>query len=84
MLVVEIADSSLAYDIGRKGALYANFGICELWVIDAVNLSARVSREPGEDGYRDQRDYAAADRLVPLFAPDAFALIIRLDELELA
>ncbi len=27
LLVVEIADSSFAYDIGRKAALYASFGI---------------------------------------------------------
>jgi Uma2 family endonuclease len=38
LLVVEIADSSLAYDRGRKAALYAGFGITELWVIDAVKL----------------------------------------------
>ena len=48
LLVVEIADSALRYDIGRKAALYASFGIRELWVIDAVQLTARVlaSRRP--------------------------------------
>ena len=82
LLVVEIADSSLRYDIGRKAALYASFGIRELWVIDAVRLTTRVFREPAADGYRDARDFAASDPLVPLFAPEAFAL--RLDELELS
>jgi Uma2 family endonuclease len=82
LLVVEIADSSLRYDIGRKAALYASFGIRELWVIDAVRLTARVFREPAADGYRNARDYTAPDRLVPLFAPEVFAL--RLDELELS
>jgi Uma2 family endonuclease len=81
LLVVEIADSSLSYDMGRKSALYASFGVRELWVIDAVRLTTRVFREPAADGYRDARDFAASDRLVPLIAPDAFAL--RLDELEL-
>ena len=38
LLVVEIADSSLRYDMGRKAALYASFGVCELWVIDAIGL----------------------------------------------
>ena len=51
LLVVEIADSSLRYDIGRKAALYASFGIRELWVIDAVRLTTRVFREPAADGY---------------------------------
>jgi Uma2 family endonuclease len=82
LLVVEIADSSLRYDIGRKAALYASFGIRELWVIDAVRLTTRVFREPAADGYRNANDFGPADRLAPLFAPEAFA--VRLDELELS
>jgi Uma2 family endonuclease len=81
LLVVEIADSSRRYDMGRKAALYASFGVRELWVIDAVKLAARAFREPGAKGYGETRDYGAGERLVPLFAPDAFAL--RLDELDL-
>ena len=82
LFVVEIADSSLRYDIGRKAALYASFGVRELWVIDAVRLTTRVFREPAADGYRNARDFGPADRLVPLIAPEAFAL--RLEELELS
>ena len=82
LLVVEIADSSLRYDIGRKAALYASFGIRELWVIDAVRLTTRVFREPGADGYRNTQDFGPAEQLTPLIAPGAFAL--RLDELELS
>jgi Uma2 family endonuclease len=80
--VVEIADSSLRYDMGRKAALYASFGIRELWVIDAVRLTARVFRHPATEGYRETHDFGAAERIVPLLAPEAFAL--RLDELELS
>ena len=82
LLVIEIADSSLRWDMGRKAALYAGFGVRELWVIDAVQLTARVFRDAGPDGYRSTQDAAASERLVPLVAPDAFAL--RLDDLELA
>jgi Uma2 family endonuclease len=82
LLVVEIADSSLRYDMGRKAALYASFSVRELWVIDAVGMTARVFREPSADGYREARERSAAERLAPLFAPDAF--VLRLDELELA
>ena len=81
LLVVEIAESSLRYDMGRKAALYAGFGVRELWVVDAVKLTARVFRDPVAEGYRDSRDFAASAPLTPLFAPPAFAL--RLDELEL-
>jgi Uma2 family endonuclease len=74
LLVVEIADSSKRYDMGRKAKLYASFGVRELWVVDAVRLTARVFRQPSAEGYRETRDCSAAERIVPLFAPDAFAL----------
>ena len=80
LLVVEIADSSRRYDMGRKAKLYASFGIRELWVIDAVRLTARVFREPEAAGYRGTRDFGGAERMVPLFAPEVLAL--RLDELK--
>jgi hypothetical protein len=50
-LVVEIADLSLSYDLGRKAGLYAAFGIAELWVIEAVTLQTRIHREPTPTGY---------------------------------
>jgi len=79
LLVVEIADTSLRYDRGRKAALYAGFGVRELWVIDAVKRTARVFRAPSERGYGEVGDFGAAERLVPLIAPEDFAL--RLEEL---
>src|ERR1700677_4033314 len=82
LLVVEISDSSLRYDTGRKAALYASFGIRELWVIDAVRLTTRVFREPAADGYRNTQDFGPTDQLAPLIAPGAFSL--RLDELDLS
>lgn len=81
LLVVEIADSSLRYDTGRKATLYANFGVRALWVIDAVRLEIRVFREPTPDGYREMRDVSASETIQPMIAPGAFAL--RLDDLEI-
>jgi Uma2 family endonuclease len=79
-LVVEIADSSLSYDLGRKAGLYAAFGIAELWVIDAVTLQTRIHREPTPTGYRSLLDLPASQRLVPDAAP---ALAVVLSELDL-
>lgn len=79
-LVVEIADSSLGYDLGRKAGLYAGFGIAELWVIDAVRLHTHVHREPAAAGYRSLVECPPDQRLVPQMAPE---LAMTLAELEL-
>lgn len=57
--VVEIADSSYSYDIGRKAALYASFGIPELWVIHAVRRERRIHRKPSLTGYQSTIDLAS-------------------------
>src|SRR5271157_1787715 len=76
LLVVEIADTSRRYDMGRKANLYARFAVRELWVIDAAKLTTRVFHEPAASGYARALDCPAAERVVPLFAPEAFALRI--------
>ena len=78
-LVVEIADSSLGYDLGRKAALYAGFGIAELWVIDAVKLATHIHREPASGGYRSVRDFTSPQQLVPLAAPTLAVALADLD-----
>jgi len=80
LLVVEIADSSRRYDMGRKADLYASFGVRALWVIDALRLTARIFREPEAANFRETRDFASAERMAPLLAPEVLAL--RLDELK--
>lgn len=54
-LLVEVATSSLAYDLGAKLEAYARAGICEAWVIDAVGTELHVHRDPDQvnRGYRD-------------------------------
>ena len=51
LLAIEVADSSLAYDLGRKASLYAEFGIGELWVFDVKARQATLHRAPVGDGY---------------------------------
>lgn len=79
-LVVEISDSSLAYDLGRKARLYAGFGIVELWVVNALTRETRIHRDPSEGGYRSIDDCAADDELVPACAA---ALTVVLSDLAL-
>ena len=49
LLVIEVADTSLAYDLGTKVPLYARHGIPEVWVIDAATRRTRVFRQPVGD-----------------------------------
>lgn len=79
-LVVEVADSSLHYDLGRKAALYAGFGIVELWVINAAKLETRIHRNPTATGFRSIEDFPGHQKLVPHLAPE---LAVTLSELTL-
>jgi Uma2 family endonuclease len=80
LFVVEIADSSFAYDIGRKAALYASFGIPELWVIHAVRLETRVHRMPSLTGYQSMLDLPSDQLLVPACSDE---LAVTLSNLQL-
>lgn len=46
VLVVEVADTSLALDRLRKGALYARAGIADYWVVNLIDEALEVYREP--------------------------------------
>src|SRR5438067_2290036 len=52
LLVIEVADTTLAFDIGTKVPLYARSGIPEVWVVDLNEGAIRVYREPGAGGYQ--------------------------------
>jgi Uma2 family endonuclease len=52
LLVVEVAESSLAYDRATKLELYATAGILEYWIVDCVTESIEIHRTPQADGYR--------------------------------
>ena len=46
-LVCEVADTTLAYDRGRKLAAYARAGISEYWILDLIGETLEVCRKPG-------------------------------------
>lgn len=46
VLVVEVADTSLARDRLRKGSLYARAGIADYWVVNLLRDVVEVYREP--------------------------------------
>ena len=80
LLVIEVADTRLTYDLTTKAALYALHGVREYWVINARQLVTKVHRQPSSEGYGDVREVPATATLVPLLAP---ALAVRLGDLDL-
>jgi Uma2 family endonuclease len=70
LLAVEVADSSLGYDLHRKPTIYARFGVPELWVIDAVRRETHVFTGPGDAGYARLTVHPASERLLPTLAAD--------------
>ncbi len=70
LLVIEVADSSLAVDRGVKAALYAAAGIPELWIVDLAGDAVEVHRTPAADGYRSVERLARGSELRPAAFPD--------------
>ena len=70
LLLIEVADTSLAYDRTTKLRLYAKAGIAEYWIVDCTTESVEVYRDPGSDGYRDVSRAAGAATLTLQAFPD--------------
>ena len=71
LLLIEVAESSLAYDRSTKLRLYAAAGILEYWIVDCVAESIEVHCTPHADGYRDVARVAGPTATVALRAfPD--------------
>lgn len=52
-LVIEIADSSIAHDLGRKSGKYAQYGLAGYWVVDINARKTHVLTSPEDGAYRD-------------------------------
>jgi Uma2 family endonuclease len=69
LLVVEVAESSLACDIRTKVPLYASHGVPEYWVINAKTLMTTMHREPKGSSYSYVRELSPDTQLAPLLVP---------------
>ena len=70
LLVIEVADTSLAYDRTTKLRLYAEAGIPEYWIVDCSGETVEVYRNAGPDGYRDVKHATGAATLSLQAFPD--------------
>jgi Uma2 family endonuclease len=77
-LVIEIADTTLNFDLGKKARLYARAGIVEYWVVDIPNSLVHVHLTPVKDAYASVVKYRFDEKITPLADPKAIICLERL------
>lgn len=70
LLAIEVADTSLRYDLGRKIGIYAAWGIPEVWVIDAETLVTHVFRKLGTEAYSERFEVRPDEVLSSALVPE--------------
>jgi len=70
VLVVEVADTTLLYD-REKGAIYAQAGIQDYWILNRDGACLEVYREPQNRTYRSRTVLKPGDFVSPLAEPKA-------------
>ncbi len=77
-LVIEISDATLRADQTTKAALYARAQIAEYWIVNLVDRTLEVRRQPSPmeaelmgHGYRSTQILLPGESIAPLGAPDA-------------
>ncbi len=80
LLVVEVAESSLAYDLGEKADLYAAAGIADYWVVNLAERRIEIRRDPESGRYRTAASCQGEETISPLAMPQLALQVARLWE----
>jgi Uma2 family endonuclease len=70
LLVIEVSDGTLQFDLRTKAPLYARAGVVEMWVVDVDRREIRVFRDPDPSGYRTTFAVSGSTAVQPLAFPD--------------
>lgn len=62
-LIIEVSDTSLAYDRDTKVPLYARHGVPAVWLVDLQSRTVHVFSQPTDDDYADAQSYQGDDVL---------------------
>ena len=62
-LLVEVSDSTLRYDLGKKAKIYARNGVPEYWVVDLAGAKIHQLWSPSATGFKDMRVIKIGDPL---------------------
>jgi len=77
LLVIELADTTIAYDREVKLPIYAQHAIPEVWLFDLQQRTVFVHRAAGPQGYRRILTPGNAETISPMLLPN---LVIDLTE----
>ncbi|WP_448575345.1 Uma2 family endonuclease [Thermomicrobium sp.] len=77
ILLIEVADASLAYDHEVKAPLYAQANLADYWILDFQHDRLLLFRAPdlGAGRYRRVDCLAHDERIAPLAFPDLEILV---------
>ena len=78
LLLVEVADTTLGTDLGRKARIYAGGGVAEYWVVDLNNRVLYVHRSPARGAYAERQVLTPGE---PVAAGFAAHIEFRVEEL---
>jgi Uma2 family endonuclease len=70
VLVIEVSESSLRYDLNDKATLYAEAEVPEYWVVNLVDRVLEVFRDLGEGHYRQRSTVKLSARIAPMAWPE--------------
>jgi Uma2 family endonuclease len=69
-LLVEVSESSLAFDRGRKRKAYADAGVREYWIVNLEEDVVEVFRQPEDGRYAVALRFALGESVSPLAFED--------------
>ncbi len=67
--LIEVADSSLAFDRGAKLAMYARHGVAEVWIVDIRQRQLEQFSQPSGERYLDCRSFGPGENFGALALP---------------
>ncbi len=70
LLVIEVAESSLNYDMAVKSQIYGRAGIPEMWVLNLQGDCIERFQEPGTEGYAQHTVLRRGEKVSPVSLPD--------------
>jgi Uma2 family endonuclease len=70
LVLIEVSDSSLALDQGRKLEVYAENGIPEYWIVDVGGKRVVTYLEPVGQGYARRLEFTVDESVTPQAFPN--------------